>query len=175
MARTSLRDVGNLSDPLMTYNFDLQFNGIEDFGDARDITIRLMTTSLPGMQIDQVTVPLHGVEVNYAGRQIYSKQFTATLHETRDVKARDFLRKWTRACRNNLTNKGLLKERYAKNATMILYDDVPNVVSQTLIVGIWPLSFDDLQLDGSQSTAAQYNVTFSFDYTIEQGESAPAG
>lgn len=175
MARTSLRDVSNLADPLMLYNFDLVFSNIGAFSaDARDITVRMMTTALPGMQIDQVTAALHGVELNYAGRQIYQKQFPSQLHETRDVKARTFLRTWMRACRNNLTNGGLLKAGYARDATMILYDDTGAQVSETKIVNIWPMTFDDLQTDGSQSQAASYNVTWSYDYLIEQGESSPA-
>jgi len=169
MTRTSFRDVAGLPDPLLTYNFDLFFDSIPGGAglDSRGITIRCMTTALPGMQIDQVTVPLHGVEVNYAGRQIYTKQFTATLHETRDSGVRAAMRGWMEFARNNRNNSGNYKTNYARTAEMAVYDDIPNEIKRVKIFGCFPLSFDDLQMDGSTSTSAQYNVTFSFDYTEE--------
>lgn len=169
MARTSLRDVAGLPDPQTTYNFDLFFDSIPGGAgvNSRGLAIRCMTTSIPGMQVDQITVPLHGVEVNYAGRQIYSKQFSATLHETRDNGIRAAIRGWVEYARNNRQNQGNHKAQYARTAEIVLYDDIPNETRRIKVFGCWPLSFDDLQLDGSQSTAAQYNVTFSFDYTQE--------
>lgn len=170
MARSSLRDVGGLPDPLLTYNFDLFFDSIPGGQgvDPRGLTIRCMTTVLPGMQIDQVTVPLHGVEVNYGGRQIYSKQFPATLHETRDNGVRAAIRGWVEYARNNRLNQGKFKNDYSRTAEIVVYDDIPNEIRRVKVFGVWPMSFDDLQLDGSQSAAASYNVTFSYDYTEEQ-------
>lgn len=169
MARTSLRDVNGLPDPQLTYNFDLFFDSIPGgLGvNSRGLAIRCMSTSIPGMQVDQVTVALHGVETNYAGRQIYTKQFSAVLHETRDNGVRAAMRGWMEFARNNIQNAGNYKAQYARTAEIVLYDDIPNETRRIKVHGVWPMSFDDLQLDGSQSAAAQYNVTFSFDYTEE--------
>lgn len=166
--RTSFDDVNNLVDPLMLYNFDLIFPTIPGGGNSRGMTVKCMSATLPGMQIDQVTVPLHGVEVNYGGRQIYTKTFTATFLETRDVTTRKAMREWMRFCRNNDTNKGNYKAQYAVDASMILYDDIPNVIQTSKIMGCFPISVDDLQLDGGQSAYAQYNITFSYDRVEDQ-------
>lgn len=168
MARTSLSDVAGLTDPQLTYNFDLVFDSIPGGGDSRGLITRCMSTSIPGMQLDQVTVALHGVETNYRGRQIYTKQFNATFHETRDQLARIAFRNWIEFAQNNRQNKGNYKAQYSRTGEIVLYDDVPNETRRVKVFGCWPMSMDDLQLDGSQSTAAQYNITFSFDYTEEQ-------
>lgn len=168
MARTSLRDVAGLPDPQLTYNFDLIFDSVPGGGDARGLITRCMTTSIPGMQLDQVTVALHGVETNYRGRQIWTKQFTGTFHETRDQTVRSAFRNWVTFAQDNRQNQGNYKAQYARTAEIVLYDDIPNETRRIKVYGCWPMSFDDLQLDGSQSAAAQYNVTFSFDYTEEQ-------
>jgi hypothetical protein len=168
MPRTSLSDLASLPDPLLTYNFDLFITGLSDFGLAMaDWSIRCMTTALPGKQIDQVKVPLHGVEVNYMGRQVWSGTLQCTMHETRDNAVRTVMNSWMSLGRNNLQNSGNYKSTYARNAEIVLYDDIPTVVRTIKVVNLWPLSFDDLQLDGSQSTSAQYSCSFSYDWVEE--------
>lgn len=167
MARSSLQDVAGLPDPLLSYNFDLILNGIPGGGNTRLMTIKCMSTSLPGMQLEQQTASLHGVEVNYAGRQIWNKTFQATFIETRDATTRKDIRNWIEFARNNRNNSGNYKAQYAKDVMMLLYDDIPNVISQTKIVGCFPTQLDDVQMDGSQGSIVQVTVTFSYDWTEE--------
>lgn len=165
MARTSLNDVRGLVDPLQEWNFDLFFPRIPGIGgnQTRNLTIKCQTTALPGMQLDQVTVALHGVEVNFAGRQIYQKTFTATFIETRDTGTRTAIRGWIEFARNNRTNQGNYKSDYAVDLEMTLYDDIPNVVQRTMLRSAFPINLDDSNLDGGNSGILTYNVTFSYD------------
>ena len=168
MIRTSLQDVAGLPDPLLSYNFDLMFPRIPGAtGDVRGMTIKCMTTSLPGMQLEQVTASLHGVEVSFAGRQIYSKTFQATFYEARDCGSRQAIRQWIEYARNNRRNAGNYKSQYAVGAMMYLYDDIPNVINETKIVNCFPTAMDDLSMDGGQGQLVQLQCTFSYDWTEE--------
>ena len=167
MSRTSLSDISGLADPFMLYNFDLVLASAPGGGSNRGLTIQCMTTALPGWQIEQVTSALHGVEVTHAGRQVYSKTFQATFLETRTMEVRSRLLAWMMVARNNAANSGSFKSTYAVPATILLYDDIPNVIRTIQVFGVFPTSVDDLSLDGSSSTAANTSVTFSYDYTEE--------
>lgn len=169
--RTSLQDVAGLPDPLLSYNFDLMFPRIPGSnGDTRPLTIKCMTTALPGMQLEQVTSALHGVEVSHAGRQIWSKTFQATFYEARDGGSRQKVRQWIEYARNNRLNSGNYKGQgngYAVDAIMFLYDDIPNIINETKIVGCFPTDMGEVAMDGGQGQAVQLTVTFSYDWTEE--------
>lgn len=167
MARTSLQDVAGLPDPLLSYNFDLFFPTIPGGGNTRGMTVKCMSTALPGMQLEQQTAALHGVEINYAGRQIWQKTFQATFIETRDATTRFAIRKWVEFARNNRQNRGNYKADYGVDAVMRLYDDIPNVINETKIIGVFPTQLDDVNMDGSQGSIVQVSVTFSYDWTEE--------
>ncbi len=168
MSRTSLTDVAGLPDPLLSYNFDLFFPAIPGGGNSRGMTVKCMSTALPGMQLEQQTAALHGVEINYASRQIWQKTFQATFIETRDAQTRFAIRKWIEYARNNKQNRGNYKADYGVDAVMRLYDDIPNVINETKIVGCFPTQLDDVNMDGSQGSIVNVSVTFSYDWTEEQ-------
>lgn len=168
MSRTSLQDVSGLTDPLLSYNFDLIFPRIPGGGNTRAMTIKCMSTAIPGMQLEQQTASLHGVEINYAGRQIWSKTFQATFIETRDAGTRAAIRKWIEYARNNKNNQGNYKRDYGVDAVLHLYDDIPNIIQETKIVGCFPTQLDDVNMDGGQGTLVQVTCTFSYDWTEEQ-------
>ena len=163
MARTSLSDVDSLPDPLLSYNFDLVFPVIPGGGNTRQTTIKCMSTQLPGMQLEQQTAGLHGVEVSYAGRQVYTKTFTATYIETRDATTRKDFKRWMRVARNNRTNRGSYKSQYATTPTLYLYDDLPQIVETNLIRGCFPIDVQDVEMDGGAGTIVQVTITFSYD------------
>lgn len=168
MARTSLQDVSGLPDPLLSYNFDLIFPTIPGGGgSSRALTVKCMTTSLPGMQLEQATASLHGVEVSYAGRQIWTKTFQATFIETRDAATRKTFRRWIEFARNNSRNAGHYKKDYAVDGVMMLYDDIPAIILETKIVGMFPTQMDDVAFDGAAGTIVTSSITFSYDYTEE--------
>lgn len=167
MARTSLQDTRSLPDPLMQYNWDLFIPIMPGTPNSRAFTIKAMTTSIPGSQIEKVEVPLHGVVNNYAGRPMYSHQLQITLLETRDVGTRDMIRRWQRLARDLITNTGTYKEIYSTTVEMVLYDDLPSEVKRLKLIGCFPESLDDSSVDGSQSAAVNINVTLCYDYIEE--------
>lgn len=171
MTRSSLQDVSGLTDPLLSYNFDLIFPRIPGFsGNTQPLTIKCQSSTLPGMQLEAVPLSIHGVEVSYAGRQIWTKTFNATFIETRDGATRASMRAWMRYARNNVDNQGHYKngsDGYAVNPLMYLYDDIPNIIDQVQIFGVFPTNMEDITMDGSQGSIVTTSMTYSFDYTQE--------
>lgn len=167
MSRTSLQDVRSLPDPLQQYNWDLFIPIMPGTPNSRAFTIKAMTTSIPGAMIEKVEVPLHGVQVNYAGRAQYSHSLQITLLETRDVGTRDMLRRWQRIARDWTTNTGTYKDIYSTTVEMVLYDDIPTEVKRIKLIGCFVETLDDAQVDGSASAAVNIGCTLSYDYLEE--------
>jgi hypothetical protein len=112
-------------------------------------------------------VPLHGVQINFAGRSNFSHTLQITLLETRDNTSRDMLRRWQRIARDWSTNTGSYKETYSTTVEMVLYDDIPTEVKRIKLIGCFPESVDDAQVDGSASASVQISCTLSYDYVEE--------
>jgi hypothetical protein len=167
--RTSLQQVQSLPDPLQQYNWDIIIPNMPGSGDSRTFTYKAQTTSIPGFLIENVPVALHGVELRYAGRANYSHQLQVTLIETRDVGTRDQLLAWSKLARDWISNTGSYKSVYSTTIQMVLYDDLPQVVRQINLIGCWPETVDESQVDSSQSAAVTTGVTFSYDFTQEVG------
>jgi hypothetical protein len=165
--RTSLQDVRSLSDPLQSYNWDLIIPVMPGTSNSRTFTYKAQSTSIPGFQLEQVPVALHGVELRYAGRANFSHSFQVTLIETRDIGTRDMLRRWSRLARDWTTNTGTYKEIYGTSVELVLYDDIPIEIKRIRLVGCWPETVDDSSLDGTSSAVVTTSVTFSYDYMEE--------
>lgn len=168
MKRSSLNDTAGLPDPLLGYNFDLVFPKIPGSSiPTRNLTLKCQSTSIPGMQIEPVILAIHGIELSYAGRQIWSKTFTATFVETRDSTTRQQIRDWIKFARNNSKNAGHYKSDYAVNAILYLYDDIPNITNEIKIVNVFPTGLEDVAMDGSNSNLISVSVTLNYDWTEE--------
>ena len=149
--RTSLQDVLSLQDPAASYNFDLFLPNIPGSSDTRDLTFKCMTADLPGVSVDPMDVALHGVQVPFAGRKIFTHTLNATFLETADWMTREKFRRWNEFIRSWQNNSGALAAAYKVDAQMVLYNDVPEVVRTTNLIGLYLESMNEVQMDGGQS------------------------
>lgn len=165
MARNGLDDIAGIKDPLLLYNFSLIIPNVPGGGDGLALTLRCNAATIPGKQIEPVLVQLRGLELQFAGRDLYEHNFQATYLETRDIVTRKSLLRWSRKARDFRGRySGSYKSEYATQADLELYDDVGNVVSAIRMYGFFPLNVDSLQTESGSSTAAMYPVTFSYDW-----------
>lgn len=167
MGRTSLQDIRSVGDPLQSWNWDFLLPNMPGTSDSRPFTIKCQTATIPGFQFEKVQVPLHGIELEYAGRLIYTHTFSVTVMETADANTRGMFVRWKELMRSWIANTGSMSDVYKTNGQLILYNDIPSVVRTVNIFGVWPETVDDFGLDGSQSSLVSYNVSFSYDYTID--------
>ena len=167
MGRTSLSDVSSVGDPLQQWNWDLLIPNMPGSSNSRPFTIKCQTASIPGFEIEKVDVPLHGVQIQYAGRAVYSHTFEVTVMETSDASTRSMLVAWKNQIRDIVNNVGNSKNSYGTNLQLVLYNDVPAVVRTINIYGAWISAVGDSTLDGAQSALVSYSVTFTYDYFDE--------
>jgi len=163
MARTHLQDIRSLPDPLLSYNFDLIIRP-KGGGNGRPLTVKCQSTSIPGMQIESVTLSLKGAEAKYAGRRMYTKTLEASITETRDMSTYNAIQSWFDTIRNPVANTGSYKADYSSTVQLILYDDIPTAVKTFNLFGVYPETLSDAPLESSSSTIVSYNLTLSYDY-----------
>ena len=168
MARSSLYDALSVQDPAQTWNFDLFLPNIPGSSDTRDLTFKCMTADLPGMGLDPVEVPLHGVTLQYAGRAIYTHTMNVTFLETADWGTREKFRRWREVIRSWTNNSGSFASTYKVTGQMVLYNDLPQVVRTINLYGLWPETINEVQMDGGQSGIVQQTIQFRYDYVQDQ-------
>jgi hypothetical protein len=132
--------------------------------DTRDLSIKCMTTDLPGSGIEPVAVALHGVELFFGGRKIYTHTMNVTFLETSDWSTRDKFVRWQESMRSWIENKGSIAAAYKVSAAIVVYNDLPEVVRTTNIIGMWPETINEVQLDGGQSGLVQLSMAMRYDY-----------
>ena len=163
MARTGLDDVRSLPDPLLSYAFDLLIPNIPGGGDTRALKIKCQSTSIPGVGVDPVTITLHGVDVKYAGRELFTHTLQVTFVETRDMTTLNALQNWVSHARNARANTGAYKADYTTEASILLYDDTGAVIRTIAMDGFYCEQVDVGALDGTSSTVVTISSTFSYD------------
>lgn len=123
-----------------------------------------MTTDMPGTTIEKVPVPLHGVEIQYAGRKTYTHTLNATFLETADYMTREKFRRWSESMRSWRNNTGTLAAAYKVTGNIVVYNDLPAVTKTCVVTGMWPEVVNDVPLDGGASTLITLQIQFSFDF-----------
>jgi len=167
MPRSSLYDAQAVADPAQSWNFDMFLPAIPGSSDTRALTWKCMTSGLPGFNLDRVTVPLHGVELIYAGRKVYSHSFNSTFMEASDWSTRSQFYAWSEATRSWINNSGSFASAYKVNAQLVVYNDLPQVSRTITVYGMWPAEVNEVELDGSASNLITLNITWSFDYVAD--------
>lgn len=167
MARPSYSDVRSLPDPLLSYNFALVIPNIPGGGDTKRLTLKCQSTSIPGTSVEDVTVSLHGIDLKFAGRQMWTHTLSATYIETRDMGTRFAVKQWIEFARNSRNNSGNFKSDYATIADLILYDDVGNEIRTIRMEGFFPQNLDDAAVDGTNSAAVTVTVSWVYDSAFD--------
>ena len=163
MPRTPFQDVNALKDPLLQFNFELilpNVPGVSGYN-AREFRTKIMSTAIPGRQIEAVVSDLHGVTRETAGRVQYSRSLPFEMQETRDMESRRVLSGWHRYARND-SSLGAYYSEYSTTAEIHMFDDHDRVVNRTRLYGCWLESFDDSAVDGSSSAAVTISGTLKF-------------
>ena len=164
MSKTNLDDIRGLTDPLLQHNFDLIIPQLPGGGNTRALTIKCMTANIPGSSVDDVTITLKGIDVKYAGRQVYSHTLSVTYLETRDLSTRDALNNWLKLCRSVRDDTGSYKSEYATLGMLVLYDDTGSVVRTVTMDGFFIQNMEDSAVDGSAGNSpVTISATFAYD------------
>ena len=164
--RPTLQEYRSVGDPLLACDYYLMIPNIPGSQDPRAISFKFVSTSLPGTQIEQVSLEIGARRFNFAGRRKYSGTWTSTLIETANASTRRDLINWMNIARPYNSNIGTFRNEYAQTAEIRVYDAAQNLAISSTVLALFPLSIDDVSLEQSDSII-QYQVTWSFDSTEE--------
>jgi hypothetical protein len=128
---------------------------------ARTFKTKIMTTSIPGREIEPVEVGLHGATIDYAGRVLYTRTLTFEMLETRDLASRRALNQWHRYTRDD-SSLGTFHSEYTTTAELQLYNDHDEVVQTYRLHKCWLADFQESGLDGSSSAAVTVSGTLRY-------------
>lgn len=168
MARTSLQDVMSVGDPAHLWNFDFFIPFIPGSSSTRSLTYKCQSMDLPGTALEPVDVALHGVQIPFAGRRIFTQTMNVVFLETHDWTTRAQFTTWIEMIRSWRRNSGSFSTGYWVTAQAVTYNDIPVVSHTTMLNCLWPESLQEIQLDGSQNGAVMTSVTFRYlDWTLE--------
>lgn len=161
--RTSIQDIISLAPPAQAWNFDLFLPVIPGSSSTRDLTYRCMTTDIPGTQLEPLEVALHGVQVPYPGRRMFTQSMNVTFLEGVDWETTRKFHRWIELARSWRQNNGLPGPGAWVTGQLVFYDDTPSVVRTQQINAMWPSNLQETQADGSATAAI--NISIEFKYT----------
>jgi len=167
MTRSSLYDAQAVADPAQSWNFDLFLPAIPGSSNTSALTYKCMSSGLPGFSMDRVVVPLHGIELVYAGRKVYEHSFTSTFMEASDWSTRAQFYAWSESARSWINNTGTFASSYKVNGQLVVYNDLPAVSRTITCVGMWPQAVADVELNGAESTLITLQITWAYDLVID--------
>lgn len=163
MTFPTIADLRGLPDPLLQYRWTLIIANVPGGGDGRRLQYQCKTSSIPGLSNEEVTATTHGIDLHFAGRQMYNGTLSTTFYETRDLVVYQTLRDWLDFARNHRAGTGNYKDNYAVNAQLILFDDTVKIIKNVDLEGFFPKEITEAGLDGSSSGIVEFSVNWSFD------------
>jgi hypothetical protein len=167
MAKTSLSEILAIPDPMLSDNFEFRCPNVPGATNDRPLTVQCKSTTKPGMQIEEVEYALFGHVVKHAGRKTTSHEFTSEFYETWDGRITTTIEGWIEHIRATQSQHGHFKngaEGYAKDCTLVIFNQVGDVALTYKLYGVWPSADQDLSFDGTNATGLTQSITFKFDY-----------
>lgn len=168
MARTGLKEINNIADPLLAHQFDLFITNLP-VGDSKTLAVQIESSQIPSYGTEDVMIRLHGVSKPFAGAAIYEHKMTCTFMESRLLIIRDSIVSWIEYSRSVRNTSGSYNSDYTATADLVLYDDRNNAIRTIRHFGFYPEKIDSVSLSGaSGSEVVKYSVTFNYTYFSEQ-------
>lgn len=166
MSGISLTAVEQMPDVLGTWRFELSISPAKS--SSMDMTkafkLRCQQVDFSGVQIEPVTVALHGHELQFRGRQQFAKTVSITFVETVDAAIIKALHKWKETVVGLKSGNGAYRSSYAAMGELKVLDVTGKPSTGQTIFYMWPSDIPNVQLDGTSSTAFMVQVTFTYDF-----------
>lgn len=173
MAGISFTALEQLPDVLSTGRFEVDIAPIPGVSQdaAMHFKLRCQQVDFVGVQVEQMTVALHGHELNYRGRQVFSKQMAMSFVETADGETFNSLMAWKETCVGTRSGNGAYRREYAALIKVAVLDVTGRATHTRKVYYAWPTDIQQVQLDGSQgSNAFLISASLSFDHAENEGQ-----
>ena len=171
MAGVSMTSLSAMPDALMNgrYEVALRPNSLSaDF--MRTLKLRCQTCDIPMPTVEQVTVGLHGHDMNYRGRGTFPKSMTITFSEMVTADVMKYLYEWKELVVGTHSGNGEYRDQYSCTGLAGIVDNYGRVAIQQRIFKMWLMEITNLSVDGQGSAPVLFSCTFSLDW-VEPADS----
>lgn len=167
MPPITFTQINSIPDILSTDRFTLMFPTIQGV-DGRALTLRHAEVSIPKRAVAQIGVKYLGHSAYFRGNSENDSIMNVQFFEDAEGTTTDAIFAWMKLVRNSEDGSGLLKEQYAQQAAMEVYNTVGEPALTFDLYNIWPMSVTFPEF-GEQSGPAKITVEFSVDGVTPNG------
>ena len=166
----TIEEIRNLAEPLKSYQFKITIANAPGTGASGELLQFLCQASvLPGQEIDVVLTNLGGHIVSDPGRVgSAGRTWTVTFAESTDLSVVQRINSWQNICNNPATGVQGNRGDYKRTALVEMLDNAKEVVLTRQLNGVWPSATADMALDNASSEVVNLDVTWAFDYFVDQ-------
>lgn len=159
----------SLGEPLKTFNYEMFIPSVPGNGtDGVNLRFYVDAASIPASGTEQLSVFAGGHEIRYAGRGIYSHEWTVGIRLYENKETINFLRAWHQLQWDRLTGIQSTADIYKTTIFLQLNDAGNGIANQWRIVGAFIANMGEVPLNPDSSQAIIIPVTFAFDYLVNE-------
>jgi hypothetical protein len=154
----------NLTNPARIYQWDFQIPAPVGGGDTDVWLLRAQSVHIPGKSFEDITIDYKATGgFVVPGRERYDHNFPVTIIESEDRKGFDGINGWMNAIRDAVSGQGSPDATLKTDAVLTLTDEQENTWLAIKLIGMYPKSVDNVDLNYNSSGVVKFNVTFSYD------------
>lgn len=169
--RPTIDQVRQLTDFATTYNWNLsivKFPAVGNYPAGNDLNLRCISTDLPKMAGESMTVQIRGHKVNQPGIYNYEGNITLTFIETVDSVITEFLREWREACWQSKTGVANKKSDVEATIRIARLDRQDNEIYEYILTGGFLESYEVGELGAEGGDGIKPTLSLKYDYFIDR-------
>jgi|HubBroStandDraft_2_1064218.scaffolds.fasta_scaffold143613_2 hypothetical protein len=154
----------NLANAARTYQWDFQIPAPVGTGDTDVWLLRAQNVHIPGKSFEDIHIDYKATGgYNIPGREQYDHIFPVTLLEGEDALGFTAINSWMEQIRSAVGGTGSPDASLKTDAVLTMTDEQENPWLAIKLVGIYPKSVDNVDLNYNSSGVVKFSVTFSYD------------
>lgn len=173
MPPITFTQINSIPDILSVDRFTLMFPSVQGV-DGEALTLRHAEVTIPKRGIAQIGVKYLGHSTHFRGSSENDNILSVSFFEDSEGTTTDALFAWLKLVRNSEDGTSLLKEQYAQQATLYIYNTIGEPALTFELINIWPMSVTFPELS-EQSGPAKLQVEFSVDGVTPNGAESSGG
>ena len=181
MTRPSLADLHeHIDSPLASDKFAVRFASIPGTGfellENRDLTVKAMSCTWPGMSVGTIPVDLFGHQYKFRGKREAFEPVTVRFVEDRKMGTYKKLRSWHEFVDNSMSGSSGANKNfggfdlgavgapgYSTTVTITPFDETNKEIGSLVLSNAWPKSISSFEFDGSNASILGIDMVLEYD------------
>lgn len=159
----TFNEARSIPDIIGNDRFVAYFPNLPGDGYGKDLSLRNVEVNIPPYEIAQVIVKILGWSLAFAGRRVQNNSMTMAFYEDVDATTSLALLAWQRETRGFVRAGGLIKNEYAREVEIKLYDTTGKTSMVFRANNVWPMRVTIPPFSEESHEPARIEVDFSVD------------